>query len=136
MYIVYDQDYDDLTFIGYANSEEEAKEYAEYFKFQYSYVDSLNKKEFWPEKITYYNATARINYKTIELEKEIFGPITCIVSNNIEKQGAKILSHYIGYISYSSKEDAEENLNKLLTKYRIAHKPTKSGKIVSEFVLC
>lgn len=136
MYLLYDQFYDDIDFLGVSDSEEEAKEYAEYFGCQYRELDFVNGKKYWPKKINVYmsyvlisgNSAKKYTQSRIIFENQL--------PNESLNEGIRIDSNNIYAVSHDSQEAADKMFEEIFKKYRIKHKPDSYGRIVSEFVLC
>ena len=136
MYLLYDQYYDDITFIGVSDSEEEAKEYAEYFGCQVREIDGVQSKIYWPKKINVYMSYALISGNNVNKYKQASIIFENQLPNEYLNEGIRIGSNNIYAVSHNSQEEADKMFEEIYKKYRIKHKPNQYGQIVSEFVLC
>jgi hypothetical protein len=136
MDLLYDQFYDDITFIVFSDSEEEAKEYSEYFGHQYKEVESIQSKRYWPKKINLYKSYALISGNNIKKYKQHQVIFESQLPNEYLNEGITINSNSIYANSFKSQEDADNMFEEMFKKYRIMHRPDRYGRIVSEFVLC
>jgi hypothetical protein len=136
MYLLYSQYYDDITFIGISDSEEEAKEYAEYFSCQYEEVESVQSKRYWPKKINVYMSYALISENNVKKYTNSHIVFENELPNEYSNEGIRIGSNNIYAVSHNSQEEADKMFEEIYKKYKIKHRPNQYGQIVSEFVLC
>lgn len=136
MYLLYDQCYDDIDFIGISDSEEEAKEYAEYFGCQYRKIDFVQNKKYWPKKINVYMSYALISGNNVKKYTQSRVIFENQLPNEHLNEGVRIGSNNIYAVSHNSQEEADKMFEEIFNKYRIKHRPDSYGRIVTEFVLC
>ncbi len=136
MYLIYDQYYDDITFVGFSDSEEEAKEYAEYFGYQIRELDNLQSKRYWPKKINVYQTYALISGNDAKKYQQSRVIFENQLPNEYLNEGIRIGGNSIYAVSYNSQEEADKMFEEIYSKYRIKHRPNEYGQIISEFVLC
>lgn len=136
MFLLYDQFYEDITFIGVSDSEEETKEYSEYFGCRYKEVENIQSKRYWPKKINLYKSYALISGNNITKYKQHRIIFENYLPNEFLNEGITINSNSIYANSFKSQEDADNMFEEIFKKYRIMHKPDRYGRIVSEFILC
>lgn len=136
MYLIYIQDYSDFEAIGYTKDEEYAKEYSEYFNAQYLKLQEAPDKSTWEKKFAVYSVHAFIINDKLEKRKEYDGIMVFENSRSPYEEGISMSHRHIRSVSYTSLEDAEQNLDSFIetNRIRVRNKPTPYGGVEQEFI--